>query len=165
MRILVKSRKWIEKRLDTDRIFCLKFNFISIFSSRDFSPLPDRHNILKLEFDDIAEADVSRKNEDGTSLIPFDRGHALRIVRFLEGIDRRKILVVHCDAGISRSGAVGQVLNEYFNRVVEDNPDDHAVFFRDNSDIVPNPLVAGIMREALAALRSESDNRASDAET
>ena len=152
MRILVKPRKWIEKRLDTDGMFCRKFNFISIFSSRDFSPLPDRQNVLKLEFDDIADTDIPPRREPGDAPIPFDRELAAQIVRFVGRIDRRKILAVHCDAGVSRSGAVGAMLNEYFNRVLEDHPDDYAIFAADNPDIIPNPLVSGILDEQLKTL-------------
>ena len=149
MRILIKPRTWVEKRLDTDRIFCRKFNFISIFSSRDFSPLPDQPNILKLEFDDITETDIPQVHADGSPLILFNREHAEKIVRFLRTIDRRKILAVHCDAGISRSGAVGEQLNEYFNRIMEDAPDDYDAFFKDNDGMIPNPRVAKILHEVL----------------
>ena len=152
MRILIKPRTWIEKRLDSDPLFCLKFNFISIFSSKDHSPLPDQPNILKLEFDDITETDIPQTHADGSPLILFDRGHAEKIVRFILAADRRKILAVHCDAGISRSGAVGEQLNEYFNRIIEDNPGDHAKFFEENDDIIPNRRVAGILHEVLEEL-------------
>ncbi|MBO4633635.1 MAG: hypothetical protein J5858_17100 [Lentisphaeria bacterium] len=149
MRILIKPRTWVEKRLDTDRIFCQKFNFISIFSSQDFSPLPDQPNILKLEFDDITETDIPQVHADGRPLILFNREHAEKIVRFIQTVNRRKILAVHCDAGISRSGAVGEQLNEYFNRIMEDAPDDYAKFFKDNDDIIPNRRVAKILHEVL----------------
>ena len=149
MRILIKPRTWVEKQLDTDRIFCRKFNFISIFSSKDYSRLPDQPNILKLEFDDITEMDIPQTHADGSPLILFNRNHAEEIVRFIQRINRNKILAVHCDAGISRSGAVGEQLNEYYNRIIEDNAEDYAGFFQDNSDIIPNSRVAGILHEVL----------------
>ena len=152
MRILIKPRTWVEKQLETDRIFCRKFNFISIFSSKDFSPLPDLPNILKLEFDDITETDIPQVHADGSPLILFGREQAERIVRFVLAADRQKILAVHCDAGISRSGAVGEQLNEYFNRIVEDRPGDYAKFSEDNGGVIPNPRVARILREALEEL-------------
>lgn len=152
MRILVKPRAWIEKRLDTDQFFCRQFDFISIFSSKDFSPLPDLPNILKLEFDDITEMDIPQVHADGSPLILFNRGHAEKVVQFVQAADRRKILAVHCDAGVSRSGAVGEQLNEYFNRIMEDAPDDYALFFKENEDIIPNCRVAKILHEVLEEL-------------
>jgi len=152
MRILVKSRQWIERRLDMDQIFCQKFNFISIFSSKDFSPLPDQSNILKLEFDDITDMDIPQKHADGSPLILFNHEHAEQIVRFICRINHSKILVVHCDAGISRSGAVGAQLNDFYNRILEDHPEDYTIFAGDNSGIIPNPLVARILEEELKKL-------------
>ena len=153
MRILIKPRKWVETRLDQDSLFCRKFNFISIYSSKHFSPLPDRRNILKLEFDDMTDMDIPQKHADGSPLILFNSEHAGRILRFVQEIDRRKILVVHCDAGISRSGAIGKLLNEYCNRMIEENPDDLAKFAEDNPAIIPNPFVYGILRTAIGNSR------------
>ena len=149
MRILVKPRKWIESRLEGDQLFCSKFDFISIFSSKDFSPLPDRPNILKLEFDDITDMDIPQKHADGSPLILFDAGLAGRIIRFIREIDRQKILVIHCDAGVSRSGAVGEQLNEYCNRIGGNDPRNYALFFEDNPGLSPNPLVSRVLREEL----------------
>lgn len=148
MRILVKPRKWIESRLDKDPFFVQKFNFISIFSTKCFSPfMEELSNVLKLEFDDITDSDGYSFRTDGTSLTLFSASQAVQIVQFAQRINRKKILVVHCDAGISRSGAIGVVLNEYCNCILEKNPDDYLRFVNDNPDITPNSLVVRLMRE------------------
>ena len=57
-------------------------------------------------------------------------------------------LLVHCTEGVSRAGAVGAVLNEYFNRVIGDHEDDYRSFFVQNRRISPNPYVLRVMKEA-----------------
>ena len=51
--------------------------------------------------------------------------------------------------GVSRAGAVGTVLNEYFNRVLGDHEDDYRSFFLQNRRISPNPYVLRVMKETL----------------
>ena len=55
-------------------------------------------------------------------------------------MDTSKLLYVNCYAGISRSGAVGDALNIYLNRYIEQN-DDYKWFFDNNLGIQPNSLV------------------------
>ena len=52
-------------------------------------------------------------------------------------------------AGISRSGAVGEVLNDYFNKYLEFNALDDEYFRRLNRQIQGNPLVRRVLRETL----------------
>ena len=58
MKIFVESRKYIERMNDLNPDWIQGKHIISIFSKGDVSPLPDRFNILKLEFDDVAERDL-----------------------------------------------------------------------------------------------------------
>lgn len=76
---------------------------------------PDK--ILKLAFDDITDQDPSKD-----SLILFDEHKAKRIKQYIDSFKDRLCywkdadLYINCAAGISRSGAVGDCLNEYINR-------------------------------------------------
>ena len=79
----------------------------------------------------------------------FDAELAAEIVRFIRKIDPGRLLFVNCGAGISRSGAVGEVLNDYFNKFLERNALDDEYFRRLNPQIQGNPLVRRILREAL----------------
>jgi predicted protein tyrosine phosphatase len=72
---------------------------------------------------------------------------AEKIMRFVD--DGKLSLLVHCTAGISRSGAVGEVLNWYFNRYLENNTADDEDFVRNNRKIQPNTIVRRIMLQAL----------------
>ena len=121
-------------------------NFISIRHSAEKDPdcaVPvDGGNILKLRFDDAVE-------DPGRTLVLFDAAIAGEIVRFVRGIDTSRQLFVNCGAGVSRSGAVGELLNDYFNKYLEFNAPDDEYFRRLNPQILPNPLVRRILRDAL----------------
>jgi predicted protein tyrosine phosphatase len=67
----------------------------------------------------------------------FTSIQAQQIVEFVKKIvkSKREIpLIVHCTAGISRSGAVGEVINDYLKF-------DYKQFKRDNPQVQPNCYV------------------------
>ena len=121
-------------------------NFISIRNSTEKDPncaVPvEGDNILKLSFDDAVE-------DPDHTLVLFDAAMAGEIVRFVRRIDTDRLLFINCGAGVSRSGAVGEVLNEYFNRFLESDPADDGFFRRMNPQILGNSLVRRILRNAL----------------
>ena len=94
-------------------------------------------HVLRLMFDDIT------REEDG--LILFNEEMAKKIHVFADTITGN-VLYVNCAAGISRSGAVGYCLNEYFN---ENNPEDYNAFKKENAQIQPNPTVKRILMDEL----------------
>ena len=128
-----------------DSEFWRENNFITIRHStadpRCAIPV-EGENILKLRFDDAVE-------DPDHTLVLFDAAIAAEIVRFIRKIDPGRLLFVNCGAGISRSGAVGEVLNDYFNKFLERNALDDEYFRRLNPQIQGNPLVRRILREAL----------------
>ena len=98
-----------------------------------FSRLYLEHpNLLVLFFDDV-------ETEGPTS---FSSDMARHIVRFVQESDERPLLI-HCTAGISRSGAVGLAIAEQCGCV--------EVFRRENPDIMPNHLVLRKLRQAFRA--------------
>ena len=121
-------------------------NFISIRHSAETNAncaIPvDGSNILKLQFDDAVE-------DPKHSLVLFDEQIAAKIVDFVRRIDTERLLFINCGAGISRSGAVGEVLNDYFNKYLERNEPDDEYFRRMNRQIQGNQLVRRILRDAL----------------
>lgn len=151
MNIFVESRKYIEKMYDKNPDWIQGKYIISIFSNGDVSPLPGRFNILQLEFDDIADQPDHERAAEKFNLIYFNKYHAKMIHEFIEKIpvDSKKPFYVHCDAGVSRSGAVGMVLNEYFNKFLTANRLDYEAFQMNNSHILPNPLVTRILKNEL----------------
>lgn len=147
MRIKVLARSFFEARQGTERERRLFRNYriISINSvSFPAEPPPfsanllDAPNLLVLFFDDV----------DAGLPHAMTRIDAERIAEFALRSDLRPLLI-HCTAGISRSGAVGVVLNWYYNRIKRNNPKVFQRFARDNPDLVPNPHVMQMLLDAL----------------
>ena len=95
-------------------------------------------NLLVLYFDDVDEGQPHAMTPE----------QAKQIVDFVRIEDPRPIFV-HCTAGISRSGAVGEVLNWYFNRYLEDNSGDYQLFQHMHRDLVPNAHVRRLLLKDL----------------
>lgn len=79
----------------------------------------------------------------GKRSILFSEMNAKKIISFLDGvkIDQEvKILIVHCDAGISRSGAVGLFACRYLKC-------DSEKFYRENETILPNPYICKVLMD------------------
>ena len=129
-----------------------KSKIISINSSwgwDDTPPFSEKYlkhpHLLALTFDDICNEPETP--EDLGNAILFNRDMAHAIMRFVD--DGKLPLLVHCTAGISRSGAVGEVLNWYFNRYLETNTADDEDFEQNNRQIMPNTIIRKIMLKVL----------------
>lgn len=145
MKIRVVPRFWIEEAVQNNPDFIEGKWIISIFSHNDVSPVEDRFNVLKLCFDDVIEKDTYPE------FIHFNEEMAESILNFVKKIndDGQNVFYVHCDAGVSRSGAVGYMLNEYFNKYLDRKDEDTEFFQRVNSNILPNPEVARILKNTM----------------
>ena len=155
MKIRVLPRAFFEKVKGTPTEVELleKSKIISINSSWGFDDTPpfspellNHPHLLTLTFDDICNEPETP--EDLGNAIVFNEDMAHAIMRFVD--DGKLSLLVHCTAGISRSGAVGEVLNWYFNRYLETNTADDEDFVENNRQILPNTIVRRIMLEVLA---------------
>lgn len=152
MNIYILSRKAVLRLLEENKHKVFKDNYvISIYSTGSKSPFTLTKgftrckNILKIKFDDIAYCKEDWDMHYINGLI-LSRGYKFitdeqvkDISDFLKAIDKDsgKNLIVHCDAGISRSGAVGLVADKMFN--VDEEA--HMHFRLTNCHIRPNPYV------------------------
>ena len=143
MQIYVTPRSFFEvcQGTERERQFFRDYRIISINSvSFPAEPPPfsgeflKADNLLVLHFDDVDEGFPNAMTPE----------QAKQIADFIRIEDDRPI-VVHCTAGISRSGAVGEVLDWYYNCWLEDNRQDHWGNERINSDIVPNSHVRRLL--------------------
>lgn len=103
-----------------------------------------RKNVLILYFDDIIQTDPQNCGRI------FSADNAKAISVFLKRADLNIPLVVHCTAGISRSGAVGQVLNDFFNNFYEKNPNDYEAFTKTHGHLIPNFRVRSVLMSELS---------------
>ena len=142
MQIYVHARSFFEARQGTrrERKLFRDNRIISINSVSFPSEEPpfseeflDAENLLILYFDDVDEGFPNAMTPE----------QAKQIVEFARMEDNRPI-IVHCTAGISRSGAVGEVLNWYFNRFEADDSD-YRKFEIMHPDIVPNSHVRRLL--------------------
>ena len=155
MKIRVLPRAFFEKvkGTPTEADLLEKSKIISINSSWGFDDTPpfsesflSHTHLLTLTFDDLCNEPETP--EDQGNAVLFNAAMAQQIMRFVD--DGKLPLLVHCTAGISRSGAVGEVLNWYFNRYLETNTADDEDFVENNRQILPNTIVRRIMLEVLA---------------
>ncbi|MEI3002763.1 MAG: hypothetical protein V8T86_18060 [Victivallis sp.] len=107
-----------------------------------FSPgYENAPNLLELRFDDVADP----VREAGGVFMSEADGDA--VLAFVKRMDRTRQLYVHCTAGITRSGAVGEVIDWFVNCCLEKNHEDHAMFLRRHPYLVPNRWCAHSARE------------------
>ena len=94
------------------------------------------HDVLNFVFGDLNENDFKISPELIDEFPKFDDQMAEEIVQFLNKIKEKdiKLLFVHCDAGIARSGAVGVFACRYLGM-------DEDEFRKENPIIGPNTLV------------------------
>lgn len=111
--------------------------FISIHDPGNNTIIEDSSNVLNLWFHDSDEETFL----EGEVL--FDIDMAQRIHKFVEENKDAKFWMIHCTAGKCRSGAVGEVLSDYFE--IPWN-----MFKRDNPQIQPNIYVKLLLRKSFA---------------
>lgn len=101
-------------------------------------------SFLSLQFEDITQKECLKLQKDRPEEKRklFNNKIARIIINFLDQINDENIdtLVLHCAAGISRSGAVGLFANQYYKL-------DHKEFMRDNSRIIPNMYILSVLNE------------------
>ena len=123
---------------ELEKAFVSQFYVVSINGSMDTqAPFSkeclESGRILVLRFDDIQRKSSCKKL--------FSEDDARRIVEFNKRIPVGTDIFVHCAAGISRSGAVGEVLDMVRN-------DDPESFYEANPQIQPNAHVKALLMRA-----------------
>lgn len=111
---------------------------ISINDPEDGALFDIEHpNLLSLSFHDIS-CNTLFLREDIYTL--FDTSHAKEVINFIRSFSQGDNILVHCFAGVSRSGAIGTFIREVFNT-------DYDEFKKTNPQIVPNTHVLKVLRE------------------
>jgi predicted protein tyrosine phosphatase len=126
---------------------------ISINSSADTGcPLSDQAiasgKVLVMKFDDICS--------ELPGLKLMDEFQANQIVEFVKKIPEKAIILVHCTAGVCRSGAVAEVIDLFLN-------DDPERFYQENPYILPNAHVKTMLVNAFGICPFKSSVRTENA--
>jgi len=77
----------------------------------------DHPNVIRLWFDDV-ENDEQKSPTNAFTCKAFSVEQAEQLFNFIKK-NADKDFIVHCSAGISRSGAVGSFINDYLNSDME----------------------------------------------
>jgi len=104
-------------------------------------------NVLNMKFYDIDKVEEF----NGKTYHPFNPEQAKRLIDFIE-VNQKKNYIIHCHAGISRSGAVGQFITDFYGWA------DKATFrFQYGKRIVPNTEVTRRLKEEWIRKHSKLD--------
>ena len=71
---------------------------------------------LNLQFHDVIQEDCEYKDADGNDFVIFTNEMADQVIRFVESIHESREILIHCDAGISRSMAMGRFVSTFTPR-------------------------------------------------
>ena len=116
--------------------------FISIVCSKDEqSSIISGPNSIVLVFDDIIDDEIGKRLHDKGDCQLFSKEQAKQLYDFIFKNRHKSQVLVHCSAGISRSGAVGTFINDFLKK-------DYFVFKREHPNILPNPYVLRLLKEA-----------------
>ena len=137
-------------KIDDSNIEEANTAIIEIMGEQDLLFFPfyfkrDHPNVLRLLFDDVDERlDIKLFGEpederEYIPVVPMSESQGLQIVDFLIKNAEKKQFIVHCAAGVSRSGAIASFIREYFN-------EDEDLFNRKNPYIKPNIRILSILR-------------------
>lgn len=149
MKILVLSRREFAdamSRLDLGKPM-KHVAMLSIFTeSEGGAPYIPKHLLpyaLHLDFHDIDEPFICVDKPDPAqgSYHGMSIDQAKEVVAFAERHRDAGLTIVHCAAGVSRSGAVGSFLSDYYGL-------DYSEFKRINPQVIPNVYVSKLLRMA-----------------
>jgi len=138
-KVFVLSRKEFENEIPKLSTQDIQLAFISIHDPGKPRIVEDAPNILNLWFHDAEDS------PDG-DLTLFSDEMATKIANFVKNNQNSNIWMVHCTAGISRSGAVGETLAEFLGIPYKE-------FKRTNPRVQPNILVKKLLGEKLLQTR------------
>jgi predicted protein tyrosine phosphatase len=144
-KVIVLSKRIFDKTMRDNKINIdnveerTKVAFISINDTFETDEKPffahDKKNVRVLFFDDVTE---DMELAWGTARC-FTKEQGIKVIEFLDEIKDVDTLIVHCAAGVSRSGAVGKFAAEYLGV-------DYNEFRNTNPQIHPNNTVTRILK-------------------
>ena len=100
----------------------------------------NHHNVLTLWFDDVIVDNEPSPTNQAPDTKAFSKEQAKQIIEFVNENQNAKGFIIHCAAGISRSGAVGQWIIDLFEG-------DQGKFERTNPHIFPNGYIIRTLNE------------------
>lgn len=109
----------------------------------DYALAPDSPKFLSLFFDDCGPAFHTCGFDNWEGQKPFTEEQAKQVLDFVEQLPEDTLLWVHCQAGISRSGAIGSFISANYTNV------NQAGWSAKHSWIRPNSHVYSLLRREM----------------
>jgi predicted protein tyrosine phosphatase len=150
--IKILSRKQVEEIISSQIMpTCLPWALISIWNSFELVHVFTREILkkigcqeaLSIRFGDLTLDELSRKKkEEKDKEKLFNESDAEQIILFIDEINKVDVpvLIIHCAAGISRSGAIGLFACRYLKL-------DEKTFLNSNKHILPNFYILEILNK------------------
>jgi predicted protein tyrosine phosphatase len=139
-KISVLPRKEIERIINEKIIISHTWALISIYGEKELLTFSNQEVLKELNCQDFLSLQFHDITIEERKLVLFNEQHANWIINFLDDIkDKVDHLIVHCAAGISRSGAIGLFACRYFEL-------DQKQFFKENF-IMPNPHILKVLNK------------------
>ena len=117
---------------DIKDVFFISIHYTGTDSSTYY--FENKSNVKVMVFDDCS----FKHNHE----VPMTEEQAIELLDFIDEHVDKEECIVHCAAGISRSGAVGTFICDYTDT-------DFNVFIQNNPQIHPNPLVLNLLKKAV----------------
>ena len=114
--------------------------FILIFDTSGLLSTPyykkQHSNLLMLAFDDVSDDNLKvKKNKH-----PYSEEHNKLLYEFIKKHKDKRVCYVCCTAGISRSGAVGTFINNFYG-------ESQVEFLKRNPDVAPNSRILRMLNQ------------------
>jgi predicted protein tyrosine phosphatase len=157
MRVLILNKREFDemmsyKGIDDNNVEDFNIMFISINNSQDDGNIrlkykspayfqEDHSNVKTIYFGDYGEQQLGRNNH------LFTDEQAEELYEFIKANKDKAMAIVHCGAGISRSGAVGTFIHSLYEK--NDPMMTYDEFKRKNPRIMPNSYVLRLLNNQL----------------
>ena len=105
-------------------------------------------NVMIMHFGDYSEEYVYRTIHEGPTGL-FNEYKAKKLYQFIKKNKDKSMVVIHCGAGISRSGAVGTFIQDTYGTVSYED------FKRKNARIQPNNHILKLLQKELKKDKSK----------
>jgi predicted protein tyrosine phosphatase len=112
---------------------------------------------LSLQFWDITKSQYEKFHKSFPGARAFSKKDAKSVIDFLKkhhNSEKESVLIVHCDAGVSRSGAIGWFACKFLNV-------NRKMFLHYNKNIFPNKYILKIL-ENMAKIEETTDKQFSE---
>jgi predicted protein tyrosine phosphatase len=102
----------------------------------------NKNNVKIMYFDDCERNSITLIENKPVNVKAFTKKQAKELFNFIKKNINKNNWIIHCSAGISRSGAVGTFINDYFGL-------NWFEFKNNNPKVIPNNLILRLLKREM----------------